>query len=313
MNDFNYYGLGDFIKQYNFGDKRHNQNSYVMYMINRVMRMFKYDGLPDTIPQRMLELYTMVNGHSVIVEHESKLYVCFGGFSGEPDEYYMPKQYIVANPYLKLFETFTINEDCVLIKNDSMMCGLMPMFNRYASALVENDLTMNIVDINSRIPMLIESQDDKTYASAMKFIKDVEGGELSVIASNGFLEGLRTQPYSTNTRNIITDLIEYHQYLKASWFNDIGLNANYNMKRESITADESQLNDDMLLPLIDDMKECRQEAIDQINNMWGTDITIEYASTWAINEEEISLELEAMGEGGESNDTYEGPVQSNDE
>ena len=313
MTDFNYYGLGDFIKQYNFSDKRHNQNSYVMYMINRVMRMFTYEGLPDSIPQRMLELYTMVNGHSVIVEHEGKLYVCFGGFAGEPDEYYMPKQYIVANPYLKLFETFTINENCILVKNDSMMCGLMPMFNRYASALVENDLSMNIVDINSRIPMLIESQDDKTYASAMKFMKDIENGDLSVIASNGFLDGLRTQPYSKDTRNIITDLIEYHQYLKASWFNEIGLNANYNMKREAITADESQLNDDMLLPLIDDMKECRQEAIDQINHMWGTDITIEYDSTWAINEEEISLELESLGNGGESNDTDEATILPNDE
>jgi hypothetical protein len=309
MDDFNYYGLGNFVHRYNFSDKKNNETSYVMYMLNRVMRMFEYDGMPDTIPYRIFELYLMVNGHCVIVEHDNKLYACFGGFSGEPDEYYMPKQYIVANPYLNLFKTFTIGEDCILVKNDSMMCGLLPMFKRYATALVENDLTMNIVDINSRIPVLVEANDDKTYASANEYMRKIIDGDLSVVSSNSFLDGLRTQPYSERTHEMLTNLIEYHQYLKASWFNDIGLNANYNMKRESITADESQLNDDMLLPLVDDMRECRKEAIEQMNNMFGTDATVDFSSTWKINEEEIALELDSMKEGADNENSNEDDIQ----
>ena len=321
MNGFNFYGLGDFVKHYDFKDKRKNTQSYIVYMLNRVMQMFDYDGLPDTIPKRMIELYTMVNGHSVVVKHNDNLYVCFGGFAGEPDEYYMPKQYIIANPYLKLFKTFTIGEDCVLIKNDSMLYGLIPMFNRYASALVENDITMNMVDINSRIAVLIDARDDATKVSAEKFLKDMEDGKNGVIASSAFFDGLRSQPYSEHTYQLLTELIEYHQYMKASWFNEIGLNANYNMKREAITADESQLNDDMLLPLIDDMLECRKLAVDKINTMFGTNISVSFGSTWEDNMEELEASqslLEAQIdnlEGGDNDDTdsSEADVPSNDD
>ena len=68
-------------------------------MLNRVQSMFEYKGLPDTIPQKMIEIYIMTNGHSVIIEHEGKLYVCFGNWGGEPNEYYIPTKYVVANPY----------------------------------------------------------------------------------------------------------------------------------------------------------------------------------------------------------------------
>lgn len=321
MDGFNFYGLGDFVKHYNFKDKRKNTQSYIVYMLNRVMQMFEYNGLPDTIPKRMIELYTMVNGHSVVVKHNDNLYVCFGDFAGEPDEYYMPKQYIIANPYLKLFKTFTIDEDCVLVKNDSMLYGLMPMFNRYASALVENDITMNMVDINSRVAALIDARNDATKVSAEKFLKDIEDGKNGIIASNDFFDGLHSQPYSEHNYQLLTELIEYHQYMKASWFNELGLNANYNMKRESINADESQLNDDMLLPLIDDMLECRKIAVDKINTMFGTNISVSFGSTWEDNMEELEASqslLEAQIdnlEGGDNDDTNssETDVPSNDD
>lgn len=294
MNDFNFYGMGDFIKSYDFKDKTTNLQSYIIYMLNRVMQMFDYSNLPDTLPKKMIELYTMVNGHAVVVKHEGKLYVCFGGFAGEPNEYYIPKQYIVANPYLKLFKTFTIGEDCVLLRNDTMMYGLMPLFRRYASALVENDLTMNMVDINSRIVALIDAPDDATKVSAEKFLSDVEDGKNGIIASNAFFNGIRTQPYGEHNYQRLTDLIEYQQYMKASWFNELGLNANYNMKREAITSNESQLNDDMLLPLIDDMMECRKNSWEEVNDMFGTDISVSWGSTWEDNSEELELSQELL-------------------
>lgn len=294
MNDFNFYGMGDFIKSYDFKDKTTNLQSYIIYMLNRVMQMFDYSNLPDTLPKKMIELYTMVNGHAVVVKHEGKLYVCFGGFAGEPNEYYIPKQYIVANPYLKLFKTFTIGEDCVLLRNDTMMYGLMPLFRRYASALVENDLTMNMVDINSRIVALIDAPDDATKVSAEKFLSDVEDGRNGIIASNAFFNGIRTQPYGEHNYQRLTDLIEYQQYMKASWFNELGLNANYNMKREAITSNESQLNDDMLLPLIDDMMECRKNSWEEVNDMFGTDISVSWGSTWEDNSEELELSQELL-------------------
>lgn len=292
--EFNFFGLGSFISEYDFKNKDKAVRSYVNYMLNRVQSMFEYKGLPDTIPQKMIEIYIMTNGHSVIIEHEGKLYVCFGNWGGEPNEYYIPTKYVVANPYLNLFKTYTIGEDCVLAHNDSLYYGLMPMFKRYASLLVENDITMRMVDINSRIAALIDAKDDSTYASANKYLDDIEAGELGVIASQQFFDGITTQPYGEHNYQRLTDLIEFHQYMKASWFNELGLNANYNMKREAITSNESQLNDDMLLPLVDDMMNCRQLWIEQVNDMFGTDWSVDWASSWKDNLEETKLAQDIM-------------------
>lgn len=317
MADFDYFGLGEYVREYDFSDKRNNTRAYITYMINRMMTMFDYDGLPDTIPKRMLEIYMMVNGHSVIIEHNDSLYVCFGGWGGEPNEYYIPQNYIVANPYLNLFKTYTIDVDCVLINNDSMYYGLLPLFRRYATSLVENDLSMYMVDINSRITALIEAQDDKTELSAEKYLKDIVDGKLGVIASNSFFNGVKAQPYGEHNNQRLTELIEYEQYIKASWFNDIGLNANYNMKREAINSNESQLNDDMLLPLIDDMYQCRVAWIDKVNEMYGTNISIKWGSSWENNKIELELEQDILekeangGDNDESDSTDENNKPSN--
>ena len=276
---------------YSFYDKARCTNQHISYMLNRTQSMFKWNGLPKTIPQRNLELMLQMHGNIGIASVDGLLYAFIGGLGGEPNPYYMPTLYTVANPSLKLSKNFVIDEDIIIIPNDSLYIGLLPMFERYASAITETELSMIDANINSRIVSLLTAGDDKTKASAEKYIEDIISGKVGVIASEEFLGGLKTQPYANTGHNVITDLIELEQYLKASWFNELGLNANYNMKRESINSGESQLNNDMLLPLIDDMLKQRQEGAEKVNNMFGTSITVELASSWEDNQEEIDKAL----------------------
>ena len=71
-------------------------------MLTRTQSIFKYKGLPDTIPQRTIELYLQCNGNCLFAEHDGNYYVFVGGMGGILDYNYMPTEYIVANPYLKL-------------------------------------------------------------------------------------------------------------------------------------------------------------------------------------------------------------------
>lgn len=313
MNEgFDFWGIGSIVRPYEFSDKEQAKRSYQMYMLDRIQQMFVYDNLPETISKRAMEFYLLTNGHCAIIDHDG-LYACFGNFGGEPDPYYIPTKYVIANPYLNVFNTFTRDVDCVVIKNDSTYTGIMPMFNRYSELLVETDISFRVADINSRILSLIEAPDDRTYQSALDYLTDVENGELGVIAGNAFLDGVKTAPYSASaSHDIITSLIELYQYVKANWYMELGLNANFNMKRESITASESQLNDDLLFPLVDDFLACRQEGVEQINKMFGTNISVRYGSTWSDNQKELELEHEIMEneanplqstvtEGGENN------------
>lgn len=264
----------------NIADKPEGMKFYISHALCRVMSMFKYKNLPDTIPKRSLELYIMTGGSACIAKHGEDLYAFFGTFGGEPDAYYMPKSYVVANPYLNFSKEFEIDKDCVVIPNDSMYMGLMPLFKRYSTLLVENDITMNIADINMRIAALLTADSDRDRASAEEYIKNVFDGKLGVAASSAFLEGIKAQPYATHDNSTITQLIELQQYYKASMLNDIGLNANYNMKREAIVAAEIEMNADALFPFIDDMMYCRKKAIKKVNDMFGTEIEIDFNSAW---------------------------------
>lgn len=184
------------------------------------------------------------------------------------------------------------------------MRGLIPLFNRYATAMVENDLSFKLATINTRIQAWVTAPDDTTAEAGNKYLEDVEAGELGVVASNEFLEGIKVQPVQGSIRTF-TDLIEYQQYLKASWYNEIGLNANYNMKREKLSTTESQMNNDALLPLVDDMLEQRKIGVEEINKMFGTNITVEFDSSWEkLLREFESSQVDKDGEIDESgNDT----------
>lgn len=282
-------GLFDFAK------KEDNVFIHELYMLDRTLSIFKWEGLPDTVPDRSLEIYLQVNGHACFTKVEDGYYVFSGSPGGEPDPYYMPTLYTVSNPALNFSKSLKISEDCIMLNNDAMFIGLMPLFNRHASLLAENELSFSLALINARIIDLISATDDRTRESAEQFLEQIAAGKMGIIAESYLIEGLKTLPYaSTGHSNTLTQLIEFEQYEKAAWFNDIGLNANYNMKREALSSAESQLNDDALRPLIDDMLKQRKIAAEKINELYGLSISVELNSVWKENEEEAAAELETL-------------------
>ena len=281
--------------------KQQKIHEHIAYMLNRTHRIFRYENLPESIPERTLELYLQCNGFCIIYKHDGKLYPFFGGLGGQLNEYYMPTIATIANPYLNLSVNAKIDENCIVIPNDTNYMGLLPLYSRYAEMLTEAEMSLNVAQINSRIQAFISAPDDATKVSAEKYLEDVRNGKQGIVAENAFLDGIRVQPYGNMSANgVIKNVIESIQYIKASWYNEIGINANFNLKREALNSAESALNDDALVPLIDDMYECRKQGIEKVNQMFGTNISVSYGSVWDENKEEREASLENMKQGGET-------------
>ena len=281
MGKIDKYNMGlEYITKYDFKNKEKNLNDYITYMLNRSVTMFKYHNLPDTMPQREIELLLQCNGWGCVCEIDGNLYCLNGGLGGVPNAYNMPTEIIINNPYLNYNKTLTIDTDCVIIPNDSMYVGLLPMYNRYCTMLVENDITMILATVNKRVQNLLSANDDNTVESAKNFLKKVFDGELGVIAESKLFDSLKVNASSVNSTVSMTELFEFEQYVKASLYNEIGLSANYNMKRERLTSAEVETNTDNLYPLVDDMINQRRKAVEKINKMFGTNIEIEFNSSW---------------------------------
>ena len=272
-------------------DKEALQKQIISQMLNKTITIFKYGNLPETITDKDIEIITQVNGYSVWKEVDGKLYVFYAGLGGEPNPYYLPTIAIIANPALRYNASLKIDEECVVMLNDYLYTGLMPLFNKYGSLLTEADISLKYAIINARVPALLQSDNDNTYKSAQEFFSKIEKGDgYGIIASKEFFEGIKSQDFYKQP--YIKDLIESIQYIKASWYNEIGLNSQFNMKREAINSAESRLNDDILHPTIDVMLQCRKKAVEKINKMFGTNITVELNSVWEQNKIEEDLLLQ---------------------
>lgn len=114
---------------------------------------------------------------------------------------------------------------------------------------------------------------------------------------------MQTAP--TTNSVYITQLIELIQYYKASMYNELGLNANYNMKRERLNLGEVSMNVDVLLPYVDNMLKERQNAVEKINEMFDTEISVKLASSWGLerdNYNALAADLETAKENPDPTD-----------
>lgn len=274
-----------------FEDKQALLNQAILQQLNKTIKIFKYNGLPNTIKQKDLEIQLQVGGFNIWKEVNGNLYCFRGGLGGMPNPYYLPTKAIVANPALNYNATLDIDKDCVVMLNDNFYQGLMPLFNKYASLLIEAEISLRYSIINARVPALVQADNDNTYKSAEEFFNKIVNGEgYGIISSKEFFDGIKSQDFYKEPH--IKDLIESIQYIKGSWYNEIGLNSAFNMKREAINEAEATLNEDILYPTVDTMLENRKIGLEKINKMFGTNITVELDSVWKQNRIEDNLNIE---------------------
>lgn len=260
-------------------DKHKLLKQFKNNQLNKSLTMFEWSNLPDTIPQVELEKMLQINGYAVIARYQGKLYAFQAGFSGQ-DPYNQPTKAIVNNPALKNNTTYTIGEDCIVIKNDDMKQGLNGIYEYYGQRLIENQITMLMTDYNLRMPFTISSSDDQTTQSAKMYLKKIIDGSLGVIGEQKLFKALSVTPTNSKQTATFADLYGYQQFIIAQLNNTIGLATNNNMKRERLTTNEIEVNKNASYPLVDNMLKNRQQAVDAINEMFNTDISVEYSSIW---------------------------------
>ena len=307
-------------------------DSYFKYMMAKTLRMFEWKNLPETIPARELELILQICRFAIFTKAPTndgeKLFVFYGGLGGMPNEYYQPTQAIVTNPYLKFYDVLQLDDyikkdgNAIVGWNDSMHIGLFALNNRYASLLAETDLTLKYQLVNMRFNNVLTADDDTTKESLKTMYKDVEDGTgFGIVVTKKFMEEsnvdkieLRSQSHQAQLK----DTIETKQYLMGSWLNELGLNANFNMKRESINESEEDLNEDSLLPFIDDMLEQRKLIAKYLNEKFkdllpNGDVEVGLSSSWQKLRKEIKLREEKQeSEIVEEEQTNPTPEETND-
>ena len=286
-----YFGLSNFDIEYNRSQEKIFRY-FANTMFKRTIRMFEYKNLPETLNARAIEKYLQSGGKCVITYltkedirgNGEEGYYCFPcTVGGELNAYYLPTIVTVTNPYLDYSETLKIDEDCILLWNDSLLNGLGDMFNLYCSELTDNVTTLHFQEVIARIEAVLKADGEDQKKDGIDFFRDIENGKFGCLMNGEFIDEQlknRVEMFSSNAKMTIKDTLEARQFILAHWFIELGLNDNYNMKRESLNDGEIDANSDTLTPLIEDMLKTRKEGIERVNKKYGLNIEVDLSPTW---------------------------------
>lgn len=272
---------------YTYKNKVGNVRTQNRYMLAKTAGMFEWVGLPESIPSRELEKLLQQNGLAFITKVDGVLYALSGTLGGDRDAYGNAKQIIISNPWLNFNKTLDIEKDGVLIRNDSESIGLLPLFERANTMLVENDINFTLWGYNTRMQRLFSASDDRTKQSAEVYVKRIIDGDVSVVAENAMFDGVKMQTPSSGSGVTVQQMIEYNQYIKASMYNEIGIAANFNMKRERLISSELDAAEDSLFPYVYNMMQERIDAVKRINELFDLTVDVDFGSIWALKNKEL--------------------------
>lgn len=303
--------------EYGICDVEENYQFYFKWLLSKVMDVIVLKDVPETIDIDYLKQNLLLNGEICITDFNDKLYACIGSRGGEPNEYYRPKQFIIANPILGS-KIIDIGKNGVVIyntsadKNPYWFGGLWQLVKQTATLLADNIVSINCAQINSRVEAVYTADSEAQAVAGEVVLKKLYTGHPYQVVRQNILEKINVNPMSTAaTTNKIKELIELHQYIIAQFFQAIGIKANAINKKERMITDEINSQDDYLGISLLDLIESWKEGFDKVNEMYGTEIKVELNSilikriTSAIDEiapleTEAEVEVESEPELDES-------------
>ena len=290
---------------YKPNDKLNNINNLIKSFLNKTLTMFLYEGLPETIDYVELEKLLQIKGLAFITEYKDNLVVLPIDLLYDNVDVY--SNALKGNVYLNdIREVKTMNiKDGVLIKNDYLGIGLMELFKKYAFLINESNNTLYLSNLWKRTEKVFTANDDGTAESVKNYLEKVKNGELGIITTSLLYESIdvkTTQSMGTS----LHDLIEYDNYIKSQFYNEIGLCYHNNMKKERLITSEVEVGKNSIYPLVDNMLNSRRKGLKELNDKYNLNVDVEFTSSWKLrfNLDENNSKLEE-GEENEKTDNLE--------
>lgn len=266
------------IVNYDITRKTKNVQNIVDGVLNKTLTMFLYTNLPVTLPIEEIEKILQLSGAGFVTTIDEKLVILKGTYNyDEVDIYNRPFKINCYLPDKKIYKMFNIS-DGVIIKNDYLERGLLPIFKKWGYLINESELTLIIANRFKRMVKTFIANDDPTAESVRTYLNKVDSGESSVITSNILWDSIKID--GERTTNTLHELIEYDNYIKSELYKEIGLYSNDNMKKERLITSEVETGMNSIFPLVDNMLNSRKQAIEQINKKFNTNISVEFTSSW---------------------------------
>lgn len=254
-----------------------NNATYIQYfnrLVELSVSMFEWQGLPETVDPRYLELHLFQNGSMVYFRDEVMGDLCLDCIAnGQFDVYGNPisrRAYSSYNQYQK-----TLNEsDSVIIWNNYLRQPSVLDVKMFAKRLYNLD---RIIDVNAnaqKTPVLLQGT-EKQRLTLVNLYKEFDGNAPFIFGDKNLdLNSLRA--ISTNAPYVADKLYQLKTQIWNEALTYLGISNLNIQKKERMITDEVQRNQGGTIASRYSRLEARREAVDKINRMFGTDISVDY-------------------------------------
>ena len=254
-----------------------NNATYIQYfnrLVELSVSMFEWQGLPETIDPRYLELHLFQNGSVVYFRDEVMGDLCLDCIAnGQFDVYGNPisrRAYSSYNQYQK-----TLNEsDSVIIWNNYLRQPSVLDVKMFAKRLYNLD---RIIDVNAnaqKTPVLVQGT-EKQRLTLVNLYKEFDGNAPFIFGDKNLdLNSLKA--ISTDAPYVADKLYQLKTQIWNEALTYLGISNLNIQKKERMITDEVQRNQGGTIASRYSRLEARREAVDKINRMFGTDISVDY-------------------------------------
>ena len=304
-----------------------NYDFFFKWLLNKTISCVSIRGLPETCDETYTKTHLILDGNICYTDFDGKIYDCVGGWGGEPDEHYIPTTYIIANPILGsktvYIRDFKGNQqNGVLIANNSIdslgvtgcfSAGLYDLIHQTATLLADNIVSISCAQINGRVTAIFTADHQNQAEAGEAKLKQMYAGAPYLILKQDIAKKITVQPMAqSNTSQTLTQLVELHNYILASFFQSIGITANSVMKKERLITGEIDSQEDFVQLSLLEIIASWQRGFDEVNRLYGTDISVELNPVLVKKiAEEFSASFEPSSVDSES--VSEPPIQDTDE
>lgn len=285
-------------------DKNILYQHFFRTLYNNASKVILLKGLPDDADKEFIMSQLLLVGRIAVFKTKGKTYFLNGHIGGIPDEYYYPTKVLIANPVLGSFD-LERDKEAVMVyltptdrildvpKSPTIIYGgLFSLISMVANILAECMTTVNTTLMNTRVHAIYTADTESAAKSAEPILKSIYMGKPYSVVTSELLERLNVNPLSEHgLSNCLIETLEVCQYVLSLFWNGIGIDANYNMKRERLITAEVDKNIQSLIVPIQTILETLNDGFKKANNLF--DIEVE-----AIKNPDFALEQEKENNNG---------------
>ena len=235
--------------------------------------MFKWGNLPDTIDERFMELALFGDGKAIFFQDDVLGFLCLRCMTGGLwSVYNVPtdRTAYASNGYQMRLNP----ENSVIIYNNMIRTNSTLMVELYSRRLWDIDRTIDINVKAQKTPVFIQCNENQRLTLKNLYMK-YEGNEPFIFGDKNInLDDIRV--ISTNAPYVADKLYQIKTQIWNEALTYLGISNINIQKKERLITDEVQRNQGGTLASRLSRLNARRKACDEINRMFGLNITCDY-------------------------------------